>query len=221
MSPRPVLQEPAAAGDPAHRRSQVAPEEEPERLPERTACGALRFAAAQPRVVRGHPGLFAIVVPPDHVRGDGEALEILGPQLRPRDEPPTDRRTRHPTTDARTSRGLALLDRPRPSASRYARAGATSPLSAAIGRCRSTICGSCSMSATHAPHGGWELATEPCTAPRSRRPRPRSARAAPAERAPRRCAPHAIRLRKAWSSPSNRATTVGRSPSSTMRAERR
>ncbi len=32
-----VLQEPATAGDPAHRRSKVAPEEEPERLPERTA----------------------------------------------------------------------------------------------------------------------------------------------------------------------------------------
>ncbi len=48
-----VLQEPAAAADPAHRRSQVAPEEEPERVPERTACGALGFAAAQPGVVRG------------------------------------------------------------------------------------------------------------------------------------------------------------------------
>ena len=76
-----LLQEPAAAGDPAHRRSQVAPEEEPERLPERTTCGALGFAAAQPRMVRAHPGVFAIVVSPDHVRGDGKVLEILGPQL--------------------------------------------------------------------------------------------------------------------------------------------
>ena len=76
-----VLQDPAAAGDPAHRRSQVAPEEEPERLPERAACGALRFAAAQPRVVGGDPGLFASVVSPDHVRGNRKALEILDVQL--------------------------------------------------------------------------------------------------------------------------------------------
>jgi hypothetical protein len=41
-----LLQEPATAGDPAHRWSQVATEEEPERLPKRTACRALRFAAA-------------------------------------------------------------------------------------------------------------------------------------------------------------------------------
>jgi hypothetical protein len=76
-----LLQEPAAAGHPAHRWSQVAAEEEPECLPKRTACGALRFAAAQPCVVRAHPCVFASVVSPDHVCGDGEALEILDRQL--------------------------------------------------------------------------------------------------------------------------------------------
>ena len=81
---RPVLQESAAAGDPAHRRRQVAPEEQPERLPERTPCGAFGFAAAQPRLVCGHPGVFAIVVLPDHVGGNREALEILGLQRRSR-----------------------------------------------------------------------------------------------------------------------------------------
>jgi hypothetical protein len=75
------LQEPAAARHPAHRRSEVPPEEEPERQPERTACAALRVAAAQPRVVGGHPGLFASVVSPDHVRGNRKALEIRYLQL--------------------------------------------------------------------------------------------------------------------------------------------
>ena len=77
-----ILQESTAAADPAHRRSQIASKEKAERLPERTACGALRFAAAQPRVVSGRPGLFAIVVFPDHVRGDRKALEIF--DLQPR-----------------------------------------------------------------------------------------------------------------------------------------
>jgi hypothetical protein len=76
-----VLQEPAAAGDPTHRRSHIASEEESERLPERTACGTLRFAAVQPRVVRAHPGVFTIDVSADHVCGNRKALEILAAQL--------------------------------------------------------------------------------------------------------------------------------------------
>jgi hypothetical protein len=50
-------------------------------LPERAPCGALRLAAAQPRVVRGDPGPFASVVSPDHVCGNRKALEILDVQL--------------------------------------------------------------------------------------------------------------------------------------------
>ena len=51
-------------------------------MPERTACGALRFAAARPRVVSLDPGVVASVVSSDHVCGDREALEILDVQLR-------------------------------------------------------------------------------------------------------------------------------------------
>ncbi|MGH2660541.1 MAG: hypothetical protein ACRDHS_13005 [Actinomycetota bacterium] len=76
-----LLQEPATAGDPAHRRSQVATKEEAEGLPKRTACGALRFAATQPRMMGRDPGLFTRVVSSDHVCGNREALEILGVQL--------------------------------------------------------------------------------------------------------------------------------------------
>jgi hypothetical protein len=76
-----VLQEPATTGDPAHRRGQVAAEEEAERLPERTACRAPGVAAAQPGVVGTDPRLFASVVSPDHVGGKGKALEILSVQL--------------------------------------------------------------------------------------------------------------------------------------------
>ncbi len=75
-----LLQKPATAGHPAHRWSQVAPEEEAERLPERTLCRALGVASTQPLVMGGHPGLLARVVAPDHVRGNGKALQILGPQ---------------------------------------------------------------------------------------------------------------------------------------------
>ena len=73
------LQEPATAGDPPHRRSQVAAKEETERLPESTVCGTLDIAAGQPRMVGGDPGLLASVVASDQVRGNGKALEILGP----------------------------------------------------------------------------------------------------------------------------------------------
>jgi rhodanese-related sulfurtransferase len=75
-----LLQEPATAGHPAHRWSQVAPEEEAERLPERTLCRALGVASTQPLVMGGHPGLLARVIAPDHVRGNRKALQILGPQ---------------------------------------------------------------------------------------------------------------------------------------------
>ncbi len=43
-------------------------------------CGALSLPAPQAVAVRGHPGLFTIVVSPDHVRGDRKALEILDVQ---------------------------------------------------------------------------------------------------------------------------------------------
>ena len=54
-------------------------EEESERLPERTACGALRFAAVQPRVVRAHPGVFTSSLPTMYAAT--KALEILAAQL--------------------------------------------------------------------------------------------------------------------------------------------
>ena len=142
QSPAALLQEPAAAGDPAHRRSQVAPEEEPERLPERAACGALRFAAAQPRAGgrRSRPPRNRRLCRPCTRQPRG--ARDPRPPTAPRDEPPTARRTRHPTSDARTSRGLALLDRRRPSAPRYAQAcgsGAATPRAAwaACGSARS------------------------------------------------------------------------------------
>jgi hypothetical protein len=75
-----LLQEPVTAGDPAHRGSQVAPEEEAERLPERTLCRALGVASTQPLMVGGDPGLLGRVVAPDHVGGNRKALQILGPQ---------------------------------------------------------------------------------------------------------------------------------------------
>ena len=75
-----LLQEPAAAGDPAHRWGQVAAEEEAERLPERALCRPLGVASTQPLVVGGEPGLLARVVAPDHVGGNRQALQILGPQ---------------------------------------------------------------------------------------------------------------------------------------------
>ena len=76
-----ALQDPPATGDPAHGRSQVAPEEKTERMPERTPCGGLCFASAQPLAVRSRPRVFALVVSPDHVRGNRKTLEILDSQL--------------------------------------------------------------------------------------------------------------------------------------------
>ena len=53
-------------------------------------------------------------------RATTRRCEVLEPQPALPDEPLTGRRTRHPTSVARTNRGLALLDRPLPSAlSRY------------------------------------------------------------------------------------------------------
>ena len=63
------------------RGGQVAAEEEAERLPEGTACCPLRFAATRPRVMRGQPSVYAIVVSPDHVCGNRKSLEILDAHL--------------------------------------------------------------------------------------------------------------------------------------------
>ena len=61
--------------------AEIAAEEEPKCMPEGTTCCALGFAAEQPRMVRGYPRVLAIVVSPDHVGRNGEALEIFGRQL--------------------------------------------------------------------------------------------------------------------------------------------
>ncbi len=72
-----LLQQAASSGDPAHRRSQVAAEEQPERLPKCAARCARRVTAMQPHLVSGEPRVLARVVSPDHVCGNGQALEIL------------------------------------------------------------------------------------------------------------------------------------------------
>ena len=72
-----VLQHPSASSDPAHRRSEVAAEEEPERMPERAPGRALGLAESRPFAVRVHPGGLALVVAPDHVGSEGESLEVL------------------------------------------------------------------------------------------------------------------------------------------------
>ena len=76
-----LLQQPATAGDPTHRRRQVAPEEKAQRLPEGAARRALSFAAARPQLVGGDPGLVASLVPSEHVSGNRQTLEILSVQL--------------------------------------------------------------------------------------------------------------------------------------------
>jgi hypothetical protein len=76
-----LVHEPSAAGDPAHRRSQIAAEEEAERMPKRTASGAFGFASRQPRAMGADPCLFAGLISSEHVRGNRKALEILAVQL--------------------------------------------------------------------------------------------------------------------------------------------
>jgi hypothetical protein len=102
-----LFQQPDTARDPACRRRQVAPEEEPKR-PARTH--SLRRAPF-PRGVttRGGPRSMPPRKPclsrPCRPRLQ-DARDPRRPTA-PRDEPPTIRRTRHPTPAARTSRELA------------------------------------------------------------------------------------------------------------------
>jgi hypothetical protein len=70
----------AAAGHPALGRCEIASEEELERVPEGRTCRALRLASPQPLTVRRRPRIIALVVSPDHVRGNSKALEILDVQ---------------------------------------------------------------------------------------------------------------------------------------------
>jgi hypothetical protein len=51
-----VLQNAPATLDPAHSRSQVASQQESERLPERASCGTFPLVAAEPLPMRSLPG---------------------------------------------------------------------------------------------------------------------------------------------------------------------
>ena len=76
-----LLQKPSAASHPAHTRSQLPAKQQPQRLPECTACSPFRFAAVDPALMRADPRVLAVDVSSHHVRGNRKALEILDSQL--------------------------------------------------------------------------------------------------------------------------------------------
>ena len=71
------LQHAPTAGDPAHCRGKLTPEEQSARLPKRAPRGAADLASAREPLVRAQPGGRAVVVVADQVGGKREPLQVL------------------------------------------------------------------------------------------------------------------------------------------------
>ena len=77
-----IVQQPLAPGQPAAAARRLALDQQGEAEPERAPSGLRSSAAAQERVMRTRPGVGALGVPADQVRGDREPLEVFGLERR-------------------------------------------------------------------------------------------------------------------------------------------